>query len=93
MVINNIHISNKIAEALCVSKTDAKIVVSTVIKILKNSLVNNSRIEIRGFGVFKLAKRKSSIRRNPKTGAKVIVPPKNVVTFKPAHELIDIINF
>ena len=51
------------------------------------TLVAEGRIELRNFGVFEVKKRKPRQARNPRTGAKVIVPERLVVTFKPGWEL------
>jgi nucleoid DNA-binding protein len=45
------------------------------------------RIELRNFGVFEVKLRKPRKARNPRTGAKVDVPAKCVVTFKPGKEM------
>ena len=50
------------------------------------------KIELRGFGSFRLRKREPRQGRNPKTGDKVDVPPKKVPYFKPGKELKDLIN-
>ena len=42
---------------------------------------------MRNFGVFEVKQRKARKARNPRTGDKVDVPPKNVVTFKPGKEM------
>ena len=50
------------------------------------------RIELRNFGVFEVRRRKPRVARNPKTNAKVQVPAKNVVTFKPGKEMEELIQ-
>ncbi|MEQ1474732.1 MAG: HU family DNA-binding protein, partial [Candidatus Acidiferrum sp.] len=50
------------------------------------------KIEIRGFGSFRTRERRGRIGRNPKTGAKVDVPPKKIPFFKPSKELKDFVN-
>jgi integration host factor subunit beta len=47
------------------------------------------RIELRNFGVFEVKRRAPRKARNPRTGAKVFVPEKFVVTFKPGKEMED----
>ncbi len=51
------------------------------------TLVADKRIELRNFGVFEVKKRASRKARNPRTGDKVFVPEKYVVTFKPGKEM------
>jgi hypothetical protein len=50
------------------------------------------KIEIRGFGSFRTRQRRGRVGRNPKTGAKVEVPPKKIPFFKPSKELKDFVN-
>ena len=45
------------------------------------------RIELRNFGVFEVKRRAARKARNPRTGDKVFVPEKFVVTFKPGKEM------
>ena len=66
---------------------DAEISVKAILDAMSNSLKNNNRIEIRGFGSFSLNYRPSRIGRNPKTGEKVDVPEKYVPHFKAGKEL------
>jgi hypothetical protein len=49
--------------------------------------VDERRIELRNFGVFEVKKRAARKARNPRTGDKVYVPEKFVVTFKPGKEM------
>ena len=50
------------------------------------------RIELRGFGSFRIRQRRSRQGRNPKTGDKVDVPAKRIPYFKPGKELKELIN-
>ena len=52
-----------------------------------DTLIEVGRIELRNFGVFEVKLRKARKARNPRTGDKVDVPPKHVVTFKPGKEM------
>ena len=57
-----------------------------------DALHRGEKIELRGFGSFRLRRREPRKGRNPKTGDKVDVPPKRVPYFKPGKELKDLIN-
>jgi integration host factor subunit beta len=59
---------------------------------MAQSLANNDRIEVRGFGSFSLHYRKSRTGRNPKTGDAVALAPKYVPHFKPGKELKERVN-
>jgi integration host factor subunit beta len=49
--------------------------------------VSDGRIELRNFGVFEVKQRKPRKARNPRTGERVDVASKNVVTFQPGKEM------
>ena len=51
------------------------------------TLVADGRIELRNFGVFEVKQRRPRKARNPRTGARVDVEAKNVVTFQPGKEM------
>ena len=53
------------------------------------TLVRDGKIELRNFGVFKVTKRAARPARNPRTGDRVNVPEKFVVTFKAGKEMED----
>ena len=69
------------------SKTKAEIAVETVFETMKRSMERGERIELRGFGVFKIRPRKTGIGRNPRTGEEVFIPPGKAVRFKPGKDL------
>lgn len=68
---------------------DVESIVKEIIDALATTLANGGRIEIRGFGSFKLNYRPPRIGRNPKTGERVTVPAKYVPHFKAGKELKD----
>jgi integration host factor subunit beta len=74
------------------TKKDAETVVDTVFQTIKDALQRGEKIELRGFGSFRLRQREPRRGRNPKTGDRVDVPPKRVPYFKPGKELKDLIN-
>ena len=69
-----------------------EIVQKTLDTIIEALTESPHRIELRNFGVFEVRRRKPRVARNPKTNAKVQVPAKNVVTFKPGKEMEDLIQ-
>jgi len=75
-----------------VSKKDAESIVNTVFSSIVDALQRNDKIELRGFGSFRLRRRRSRLGRNPKTGDRVAVPEKRIPYFKPGKELKDLIN-
>lgn len=73
-------------------RKESETVVETVFESIIEALQKNDKIEIRGFGSFRTRQRRGRIGRNPKTGAKVEVPPKRIPFFKPSKELKDFVN-
>jgi integration host factor subunit beta len=71
---------------------DIESAVNLILETLTDALVNDDRIEIRGFGSFTLHHRKPRIGRNPKTGAAVELASKRVPHFKPGKELKETID-
>ena len=67
-------------------------VVQKTLDQIIEALARGDNIELRNFGVFEVQKRKPRTARNPRTGEKVDVPPKNVVTFKPGKEMEELVR-
>jgi integration host factor subunit beta len=68
------------------TKKHSEVIVDTVFKSIIDALHRGEKIELRGFGSFRLRRREPRKGRNPKTGDKVDVPPKKVPYFKPGKE-------
>ena len=62
-------------------------IVEQIFEVMRNSLVDGNRIEIRGFGVFDVKTYKAKPARNPRTGEEVYVEAHNKPFFKPGKEL------
>ena len=82
-----VDIVNNVAERTGVSKVKAEEAVEALFEAMKAALQRGERIELRGFGVFVVKPRKRGVGRNPRTGEKVYVAEKYVVTFKPGKEM------
>ena len=76
-----------IAEEMGLTHAQAREVVQRVFDGITETLLNEGRIELRNFGVFEVKERKPRKARNPRTGEKVEVPAKRVLTFKPGREI------
>jgi len=70
-----------------ITKKDCALVVDGFLNAVKRALANGEHIEIRGFGTFKVRKRKARKARNPRTGDAVRVPSRSVAVFKPSKHL------
>ncbi len=71
---------------------DVELAVKMVIENMTQALVNDRRIEVRGFGSFCLHYRAPRLGRNPKTGDMVELSGKYVPYFKPGKELRERVN-
>ncbi len=70
------------------TKKQTEIIVNEILESIKNALAgDNPRVEIRGFGSFKVKQRRSREGRNPKTGTQVSIEAKKVPVFKAGKEL------
>jgi len=83
---------NRVSKRTDLNKRDAEVMVQTVLDSIIESLQNGDKVELRGFGSFRLRERAPRIGRNPKTGEKVNVPSKRVPYFKPGKDLKALIN-
>ena len=76
-----------IAEQIELPQLRTKELVQKTFDALIDALVKEGRIELRNFGVFQIKKREARMARNPRTGERVPVQAKSVVTFKPGKEM------
>ena len=74
------------------TRNQTEIVVETVFESIKKALISGEKIEIRGFGNFRLKNRNPRKARNPKTGESVDVPGKKVLYFKVGKALKEALN-
>jgi integration host factor subunit beta len=81
------ELAKAIADELNISPAVAQQAVQRTFDGITEALVEEGRIELRNFGVFEVKKRQPRKARNPRTGEKVKVPAKLVVTFKPGLEM------
>jgi integration host factor subunit beta len=82
----------EVARVSDLTKKHSEIIVSTVFDSIVQALQKDEKIELRGFGSFRIRQRRSRQGRNPKTGDKVDVPAKRIPYFKPGKELKELIN-
>ncbi len=77
----------RLAQKMGISKKEADVVVKTVFGTIVESLSNGEKVELRGFGSFRVKNRNPRKSRNPKTGEIVHVPAKKVPFFRPGKDL------
>ncbi len=74
------------------SRRDVEIIVDTMFKSMSESLRKGEKVEIRGFGSFKVKERDGRQGRNPKSGEGIYIAPKRIPFFKAGKELKERIN-
>jgi len=82
----------EVARVSELTKKHSEVIVNTVFDSITHALQKDEKIELRGFGSFRIRQRRSRQGRNPKTGDKVDVPAKRIPYFKPGKELKELIN-
>ncbi len=81
-----------VARASELTKKDAERLVEIVFESIIETLNAGEKIELRGFGSFRVRERNARRGRNPKTGAPVDIAAKRIPYFKPGKELKELIN-
>jgi len=82
----------KVHELLQIPRKEAAVIVELILDSMVRAVGRGEKVEIRGFGSFHVRQRRGRIGRNPKTGARVEVPPKKIFYFRPSKELRELIE-
>ena len=90
--MNKSELVKVLADQANISLDEATLVVNTFVDSMKDSLLEGGRVEIRGFGSFKVKEYGSYAGRNPRTGEKVAVEPKRLPFFRAGKELKEYLN-
>ena len=72
----------KVASTIKLSQKETEVIVGIILQSITESLSAGDKVELRGFGSFRIRERKPRIGRNPKSGEPVEVPAKKVPFFK-----------
>tara|TARA_B100000902_G_scaffold339534_1_gene341803 strand:- start:328 stop:615 length:288 start_codon:yes stop_codon:yes gene_type:complete len=78
------NIIDIVSEATGLTKVETEVTMNGVMKTIIDSLANNERVELRGFGTFGIKHRMPKKARNPGTGDAIYLPERFVPTFKPS---------
>lgn len=85
--MNRSDLINAIKNENTLTKNESEKIVNEFFGTITQTLSNNERVEIRGFGSFTINGYKPYVGRNPKTGVKINVPSKKLPFFKVGKEL------
>ena len=83
------NIAASIAQRLGMTKQDTADVLNALLETISSVLEQGERVDLRGFGVFKVEPRRARVARNPKTGQEIRVPACVVPAFKASDHLKD----
>lgn len=90
--MNKSELVKELAEQVNLPLDEAGLFVDTFFDSVRQYLLRGERVEIRGFGSFKVKEYKGYMGRNPKTGEGVSVPPKRLPVFRAGKELKELLN-
>lgn len=82
-----LDVINETVSRTGLSKYAAEAAVDALFEAMKSALRRGERIELRGFGVFVIKRRKTGIGRNPRTGVATKIPSGRTIRFKPGKDL------
>ena len=83
---------DEVGREATLTRKHSEVIVDAVFSTIAFALQRGDKIELRGFGSFRVRRRGSRTGRNPKTGQGVVVPAKKVPYFKPGKELRELLN-
>ena len=83
---------DEVAKISDLTRKHSEVIVEAVFTSIIDALQKGDKIELRGFGSFRIRQRNARQGRNPKTGDTVSVPAKRIPYFKPGKELRELIN-
>jgi len=86
------EMAEKLAEKINVKKQQAEEIINIFTNSVMEALAKGDKVEIRGFGSFRVRDRAEKEGRNPKTGEKVIVPAKKVPFFKTGKDFREVVD-
>jgi integration host factor subunit alpha len=90
--MTKVDIVENIYEKVGFSKKEVAKIVETIFDLIKESLQNEEKIKISGFGNFIVRKKRARRGRNPQTGDDIQITPRRILTFKPSQVLKAALN-
>lgn len=83
---------DEVGREASLTRKHSEVIVDAVFSSIVEALQRGDKIELRGFGSFRIRHRNSRKGRNPKTGDSVSVPEKRVPFFKVGKRLRELVN-
>jgi integration host factor subunit beta len=82
----------RVAAKITLTKKQTEVIVDLFLNSITDALRRGDKVELRGFGSFRIRQRRPYEGRNPKTGDSVPVAAKRVPFFKAGKTLREIVN-
>jgi integration host factor subunit beta len=82
----------RVAEQINLTKKQTETIVNILLNSITEALSDGDKVELRGFGSFRIRGRNPREGRNPKTGDAVHIPAKKVPFFKAGKELREMVD-
>ena len=86
------EIVDVVSNATGLNKVETEAIMNGIMSTIIDSLSNNKRVELRGFGTFGIKHRMPKKARNPGTGDPIYLPERYVPTFKPSKLMRSRVN-
>ncbi|KLU67191.1 MULTISPECIES: HU family DNA-binding protein [Desulfosporosinus] len=90
--MNKAELVSAVAEKAEMSKKDAEKAVSAVFATIEESLAQNEKVQLVGFGTFEVKERAERTGRNPQTKETIVIPAAKVPGFKAGKALKDAVQ-
>ena len=81
------QLADAVASKMGLSKKQAEEMIDTTFDVIVKTMIKGDKVNIPGFGIFKVSDRKAREGINPKTGEKIHIPAKKAAKFRPAKAL------
>ena len=81
-----------IGAATGLSQKDAALIIETILNAMVKALRQGGKVEIRGFGSFRIRQRQPRLSRNPSTGVAVMTAAKMIAYFTTSQPLLRALN-
>lgn len=83
---------DNVADKANLTKKQTEVIVNILFNSITEALSDGDKVELRGFGSFRIRARNPREGRNPKTGGTVHIPAKKVPFFKAGKELREMVD-
>ena len=87
--LTRMDLADAVHSQVGLSRNESADLVESVLGHVSDALVAGQSVKISSFGTFSVREKAARVGRNPKTGEKVPIHPRRVLTFRPSHLMKD----